>query len=1281
MENYDRVLEITTASQNSAGTSAEKYGAYMNSMEAKINQLIATWERFVNNINQKGTFNNLISAGESLIEILDKVLNQWGALNSLAIPATIGILAGVITSKLGNAIRKVSDDIGNFSSAVKKTGSVVAAFKSSTSVATSGISLLSGAIGIATTAISMIVSAINEYNRKIRESIIASADSANAYLEQSESIENLIEKYSELNEKLKENKSSSKDVQSIKSELLDIQNQLNDKYEDEHEKLSLVNGDYDAQIKKIRELNKEEATKFEIENRTAYKNAENLLSQKKTYTLVNLQDIFGEVSTPEVAAQINNVISELRSRLGQDVIDMGVGTTLKINVDTENAEEKLIELDSAVKEIAEDMGFDATKIFEGIGKAVSSLDFEAINAAKDLRLAYQQSIVAMNDEYYNKYQDLSEAIQKYNEALQSGDTAKIEKTKKDLDSVKQSITGLLNPTSGVNLAFQMLLDAIDTDTEAYSNLKSEIENPIDNSAISSNIAKLKEQQYTADEVRAGGIEAFDELAKYAEDTYGIGLESLIELLTELGIIQKTTNEAMSDFWSGLGDDINSQIDKLREEIEGLGISLGDLTDFNEATSLYADGLLNIESSYNSLLDAVEEFNSQGFISAQTFKSLSDNNLLQYLTEVDGKLIANTDSLFNNSNSIRENAIQSAKLIALKQIQAIVEEVLNNEEKATEEQTDNTSSAINALLPILNKMAAGEINAAVGAELLHKALDGQGISTSSVNKIMKESINVLAGFEATLGNINNLGENFTRITRNGSSASKEFTDSLKEQKEVLENEKEAIEDLIEAFIKMFKQQLKEQKEAENDRYDQVKKNLEAEERQQERLFEDKKDKIEELRDLDNDYYEDRIDALDKELDAYNKKIDAQKELLQAKKEEQEYEKDLEEKVKDVAKIQSELAKLQFDDSIEAQKKKIELAEQLAEKQGELDDFQADHNYELQEDALDKEQQRFEELQNAKKEALEQERSDWEDYWDERLKSLEKEEKAWKRAFEDRETEAENFHDNEIKRIEDLINNEKQLRLDAIEAIDTANEELYKRLLEWNRTYGTGIDRDIIDKWENAQGAIEKYKGICVGTQQILEYLTGEVTSIETKMNGAADAAERFSGALDDIDFPEPPDYNFGNKSSGGMSFKYGGSSSGKYVKSHTGEDYVQPKDDEDRKISKAMGLKSDEVVRILKVGEAVIPKNENLQRLKSNPQMLSQNTVYRTNEISKNSQSYSTDNHSDINISIGDTIIQGNADNNVINKLGEYKKAIVNEVFSKINKHTNLSGFRSVKRYV
>lgn len=131
--------------------------------------------------------------------------------------------------------------------------------------------------------------------------------------------------------------------------------------------------------------------------------------------------------------------------------------------------------------------------------------------------------------------------------------------------------------------------------------------------------------------------------------------------------------------------------------------------------------------------------------------------------------------------------------------------------------------------------------------------------------------------------------------------------------------------------------------------------------------------------------------------------------------------------------------------------------------------------------------------------------------------------------------------------------------------------------------------------------------------------------------------------------------------------------------HTGTEYVS-KNSTDDYYAKEFDLKPDEVIRILKVGEAVIPKNENLRRIKESSNF-EDNVINKTMKISKTSQTYSSNDNSNVIISIGDTIVQGNADENIIGKLNEYKKSIVSEVFSRINKHTNLSGFRSVKRYV
>jgi hypothetical protein len=1383
MENYDRVLEITTASQNSAGTSAEKYGAYMDSIEAKLNTLTATWEQFVNNLNQGGTFKGIVDIITKLVEVLDLLLNKFGLLN-IIVPVTLFTLLATKLKSLINHFAVIGLSVNNFKNSLSLLGTVTTtdtvkiqelanalaglSVKQKLSIlSTSGLSkevkkqilvvsgltdaeaeaalkttafgkanilagtkvgvlrsaldglkaaFLSNPIGIAITAITTAISigtmAWQKYNEKIQETIDKGKELSESY-----------------NTFVSDNQSSISSLKSLQEEF----DRLSVGVSDYGENISLSADDYSRYKDIVSEI-----LGYSPELISGYDNEGKAIANKN-----GLLEKSIELMRQEQKLRLESFVSE-------DIPDIGAGKIEEYKKQIEELER--LEKDFVSFTGAEsifDPGFwgDEIKKRKNI-KLQELLGFEDIDA-KD-RTVFQ----VYGKEIIERAQDI------YNMMLKNTDLF----TKQDLEifskylTDKAKLTGEIEKaSSALNPSLQFIpqiVDGYDELTEyerafvsdyinTFKLIGGESEETIDQwvnditgftEALTTAEPQVREKinrmftlnpdDFSASEYRDKIYELLtsitEELGLTQEQQLNLAIKFGLTVVDENGRIIDTKTQMEQEILKkfeglvpedlkdlsyaeltilvnaeGVDDLTGSGLPEFLEELKAKTAEVNsEFSDMPSALSSLAEEFANISTQYDELISASDEFNTYGAISSDTLKSLADNNLLQYLEFTENGLVVNTNAFRDNAEAVREKKIEDIKMTLYEQLMAIA---LDTTTEASEGAATGVNNAGNAAEIASQKFAKGIPSVVSYAEALKLAAEVGGVNLDAWSGHEKEAIAAIDQYNKAMQLATTVNYGFAGSSSNAGSATKKLSEELK-------NEKEAIEDLIEAFIKMFKQQLKDQKEliqkqkeAENDRYDQIKKNFDEEERQQKRLFEDKKDKIEELRDLDNDYYEDRIDALDKELDAYNKKINAQKELLQAKKEEQEYEKDLEEKVKDVAKIQSELAKLQFDDSIEAQKKKIELAEQLAEKQGDLDDFQADHNYELQEDALDKEQQRFEELQNAKKEALEQEKSDWEDYWDERLKSLEKEEKAWKRAFEDRETEAENFHDNEIKRyeeqittIEDQINNEKQLRLDAIEAIDTANEELYKQLREWNRTYGTGIDRDIIDKWEVAQGAIEKYNGICNGTQQILEHLAGQLEEISEKSNNMSSGMQRYANSVKDAHDnvlelkKEIQRINKESKDmelSGGMSFKYGGSSSGMYEKSHTGEDYVQPRDDEDRKISKAMGLKSDEVVRILKVGEAVIPKNENLQRLKSNPQMLSQNTVYRTNEISKNSQSYSTDNRSDINISIGDTIIQGNADNNVINKLGEYKKAIVNEVFSKINKHTNLSGFRSVKRYV
>lgn len=173
-------------------------------------------------------------------------------------------------------------------------------------------------------------------------------------------------------------------------------------------------------------------------------------------------------------------------------------------------------------------------------------------------------------------------------------------------------------------------------------------------------------------------------------------------------------------------------------------------------------------------------------------------------------------------------------------------------------------------------------------------------------------------------------------------------------------------------------------------------------------------------------EDEIEALEKQNDLYQEKVDLIKESLSLTSDEYKHNSEVEKRLREIAKIQSKIDQLSLDDSREATAKRAELAEQLAELQQELAELQYDRGVEIQEDALDKQAENFEKANDEKIEALEKE-----------------------------------------------LSSEEKLYQAAIKYIDENWATLQEQLLKYNYEYGNALQSEVVDKWEIAKQAVERY----------------------------------------------------------------------------------------------------------------------------------------------------------------------------------------------------------------
>ena len=1137
MDNYGKVTEYTAKAMNSAGTAQEKYGAYMDSIQAHLNQLTTTWQEFVLNLNQSGTFNTLIDSASSFIQILDTLLNKFGLLENLGIPLIFATLAGTLTSKAVPALtkvlsvfEKVPNAISKFNDGFENTGNIleslsfvvtgsVSGFKnikeeanaaggmltflsSGAKSAQVAMSALTATISAGVAVITVLISLYQNWRAEQERILELSRDNAQEYANENAQINDLISEYTEINKKLEENSMNSEDVATSKDRLAEIQENLNSLYGDEKTNIDLVNGSYEDQIAILKELSKQDAVKFIGENTEGYNKAVKQNEKVSDITIARTDDNNITHTAKELQAPLtelsDSVLSELKTKLTdvfKDAIDFS-NDKIDLEVDASHAEDTLYQLYNVVEQFGIETGNNVNSILEGITNAYSEFDFEAIEQNNQLILQYEQAQIIANTQLGEKYHELLLAINEYNEAILSGDPEKIEEAKIKLDETQASMTEFAEEYPVVyEDAINNIIEVADTAQEEVQNTAEGTTDELANIAENIDLSGITE---ALEDVEDTDIDSdiFEDLVDAADDA-GVSVEDLIDKMVEIGnITPEVGNKIKSAFHTSI-------LKELQQDIQN---TIGQMAAF--------------DSNWDTLTSAVEEFNQAGYLSAATLQSLTDNNLLEYLQLSANGLEIDRQAFLNNAEAVKAKAIEDVKAEAFIKLCTIALQDNAAVQAAVESQAYATGSAVEQAAADFVSSTPSIMSVTTAANAMWAALRGQGMSGGTLN--MSKASAIINDMNNKIKIIQNT--TYKAATAMGSVASGagraagglgSAADNARKLKEELEDAQDAINDYIDMVADMIKQELEDQKDALEDEkdaledkkdaaldaideeaeamdryYEDIRDQMDREKELADRNFEDRKEQLENLKDRQDEMFEDQKEALEDELDAYEEKIEAEKELLKQKEEEKKYEKELADKVKDVAKIQSELAALQFDDSIEAQKKKIELTEELAERQEELDEFQAEHNTELQEDALDKELERYEKSHEEKIKDIEEQQKAYENMIDAQIKALEQEEKAYERAHEDklyaleqeqkeyernvedRKKLVEEEYDNEIAKIEekieavsDAMDKEGELIQEAIRRIEEDAEGTYQALLEWNREYGSGINESLFPLYSN------------------------------------------------------------------------------------------------------------------------------------------------------------------------------------------------------------------------
>lgn len=515
--------------------------------------------------------------------------------------------------------------------------------------------------------------------------------------------------------------------------------------------------------------------------------------------------------------------------------------------------------------------------------------------------------------------------------------------------------------------------------------------------------------------------------------------------------------------------------------------------------------------------------------------------------------------------------------------------------------------------------------------------------------------------------------------------------------------------------MIKQKYEDNKKNLQGQLDILKKNYDAEKdllddnvKLREDAYKQRKKELEDEAKAQKKIYDDQKQALDDQLDAYQKIAKQKLDALQKQESEHDYQNELSEKEKAVADVKADIDTIGNDDSESGLAKKRELQELLAERQKELDEYQHDHSIELQEDAINNELSIFEEQINNKLDILDREYQREQENHDAELERIDAENER-QQANHDLEMERleadyeknKELLDAQIKDIENHVSLESNIRAEAIKMIEDKNSGLYQKLSEWNKIYGTSLDADVRVAWNNAQTALGNYNVAQIGVQSVLEMLVTKMDAFERSTKNAAGAMQDLARESSNV---KPPSNESGETADSiRQKIKYAAKQknlSHDYREKQEIQDYIDELQRQlkeyhgggivtkgNQKTDESLGLKPDETLAKLKVGETVLSPDEPKTAMQLMADFLNSDagstfSGFRANPISQqlindavpspiiptDFSKYERANvTSTFDFTQGDIIIQGDASKQNVMDIKKITESVCSEIMTKVKR--------------
>lgn len=288
--------KILNSSLNSEGSAMEEQETRMDSLEAKITQLKASFESLSSTVINGDFLKGLVDFGTKGVQGIDKLITAFGGFKGV-LAATIAAFALFKRNSSMDFLSKISDSIKNTGNGFKgygiyfsdqykkhqtdtnKKGQQISSAKAyrramgDTASKALGLTTALGKVNFAIAAVSAVATAgcaiYSHYKQKQEDARQSAVEGLEVYKETESTIASYSDRIKQLRESLDSGELSNDEAYSIRSELLAIEQEITTQYGAQVGQIDLINGGLTTTLSLLQDISTEQLKQWYRENATA----------------------------------------------------------------------------------------------------------------------------------------------------------------------------------------------------------------------------------------------------------------------------------------------------------------------------------------------------------------------------------------------------------------------------------------------------------------------------------------------------------------------------------------------------------------------------------------------------------------------------------------------------------------------------------------------------------------------------------------------------------------------------------------------------------------------------------------------------------------------------------------------------------------------------------------------------------------------------------------------------------------------------------------------------